>query len=93
MNRKLVSFWAGLFSGAMLVSGRVYFIFIPILGNDPIRPHILQMGRERQLVFIGISMEQPMNKGFLRDKWYLIRPFYQWIFQVPVKGGRDYITP
>ena len=22
-----------------------------------------------------------------------IRPYYQWIFQVPVKGGRDYITP
>ena len=22
-----------------------------------------------------------------------IRPFNQWIFQVPVKGGRDYITP
>ena len=26
-------------------------------------------------------------------EWILLSTMNQWIFQVPVKGGRDYITP
>ena len=48
----------------------MFYIF-PIWGNDPIRLIFFAT----RLVILRMSMEEPMNKGFLRDKWYLIRPF------------------
>ena len=49
-------------------------------------------GRRSQNATVGVAsvgmLRCPWNKGIMDSTWIL----YQWLFLVPVKGGRDYIT-
>ena len=51
----------------------------------------------RQLPGCKLHPPNPQTAETHKNGWFgsMLRPepFPQWIFQVPVKGGRDYITP